>query len=479
MPKTPEELDRAENKFKLTLLQMEKRFVDLEMSISELKDKLKDINAESVTDLQQKINETEDLMFVEQAGITELKKVMEQIASKPGLPPEFEEKIKNLENLPIKFEEKINLLEKSVSDLVGRDELHERLGKIEKDIAVLAGKAVPTSVEMETIHERLGKIEKDISTGKGAPTPVELEAIHNSMGELQTNLVSLRNRTEGILRELYEKMKVLESRSPVLRPGFDFDLLSSKIAALRVNLDDISKRLSENSLKISEFDTRFEIVNNKIRESASEQFLDELKNNRKDLINTNVRVDSLERVARELMTSVQSTETSMKNFESIENITSLSKNVEEKLERFKFIEDEMRRLSSRIEMIYQNIDNELEKIRITEKKTTQISESVSELAGEVDRNRVDVLSGVRRDELDKLKSSFEERIAFLEGNYKKDVDSVLSLLRAQVSELKSPANIFDAQISELVNRLVSLESRLAAIERIIQEPSKVQPVVIE
>ena len=47
----PESFSNVEDKFKLTLLQIEKRFVDLEMSISELKTKLKDVNIEAIGSL--------------------------------------------------------------------------------------------------------------------------------------------------------------------------------------------------------------------------------------------------------------------------------------------------------------------------------------------------------------------------------------------------------------------------------------------
>lgn len=521
LPEKPENFEKNENKYKLTLLQMGKRFVDLETSITELKDKINEIGSQGTSSLQQRIDDLEDLIMVEQAGILELKKMMEEAKEKEKMP--------------------------DVSSIVSKS--NERIGSIEKEVSAIKQKIIPKT----EVEDKIRKLENDLSaiSIKSPPTSLEMETLHKNFEDLSNQLRSFSSRTENNLKSMYEKIKGMEAKEPI-RPGIDFDLLSSKIESLRISLDSMTKKKIEMDLKIAEIEKKFEIIENRIRESVSEGIMDEIKSNRKDLMTTNIRVDSLERVSRELMSGVQNLENSIKKFESLERITLLNKDIEDKIERFKFIENDTKRLSSKVEMMYDDIQKKLMVMGNLERNISKLNETVSSVTKELNKNKIDISNKVNVDyaknfekkleeisvemrnklgefnnktqATDDLFAKMNERVNLVENRYRNLVESMkktevkqkpedlqkilvslsghesrLSEVSNQVSniqqriysfekdvqqkviELKTP-NIVDEQISELLNKIVFLESRLGAVESLMQktqEVSKIQPVILE
>ena len=465
MPKEPEEFEESKDRFKMTLLQMEKRFVDLEMAVDELNGKVENIDLKSVSELKQKVDDIEDLIMVEQAGVLELKKMLEGLNEKLGQSPAMES-----------ANEKMAVIEKYVNELKGnvvmKNELQDMAGRLENSISAVSVKSPPTSVEVENLIKRFN--------------------------DLNGQMNSLSARMENNIKILFEKIKESETKEPMIKSGIDFDLLSSKIESLKISLDGMVKKKIEMDLKIVEMEKKFEIIENRIRESISEKIMDEIKGNKRDLMTANIRVDSLERVSRELISTVQNLENSMKKFENIDKMTSFGKDIEEKIERFKFVEEEMKRLSARTEMIYDNIDKKLEKIKFVERKTDEIFSSLQRLRRDTDATRILVLDRAKKEdlknlykmmdeikgktnvgELNKFMASMEERMALIERNYKKDIEVFISTVQARMSEVGKTTPVFDTQMSELLNKLIFLETRMMTLEKIMQEPSKTQPVILE
>ncbi|MHA1743339.1 MAG: hypothetical protein ACTSV6_03695, partial [Candidatus Heimdallarchaeota archaeon] len=60
-------LGKVEDKFKLSLLQIEKRFVDLEVALGELNEKIKKVDVKAISEMKQRMEDIEDLIMVEQA----------------------------------------------------------------------------------------------------------------------------------------------------------------------------------------------------------------------------------------------------------------------------------------------------------------------------------------------------------------------------------------------------------------------------
>lgn len=232
MAEKSEDSSRAENKFKMSLLQIEKRVIDLETTINELNEKIDKPSVSGADQLNQKVEDLEDLVMVEQAGINELKKILE------GIVPKTEE----------------------TSDLVSKPELQSELEDIKKQMASISTKL--TSDEMEPLNKKIETIESELEM--------------------------LKSYAENSTKKLHEKITELVSES---KPTVNYDFLKSKIESLESGIDNMTKKKMDLDLKLNELDKRFDSLETKMKYSLSGKFVDELKIVKKTIEETREEVD--------------------------------------------------------------------------------------------------------------------------------------------------------------------------------------------
>ncbi len=152
-----DDLTRIENKFKLSLLQTEKRLVNLEVAIAELEEKLKKVDLEGIQNLKQKVEDLEEL----KTSKKDLVAINVRIGS-------LEESIKNFEGL-----EKAPVLNKEIEDKMNK------IREFERSIT----ENTPGISNMETnelisriiaLEARIGALER-ITQNKTKDQPVVLE----------------------------------------------------------------------------------------------------------------------------------------------------------------------------------------------------------------------------------------------------------------------------------------------------------------
>ena len=93
---------------------------------------------------------------------------------------------------------------------------------------------------------------------------------------------------------------------------------------------------------------------------------------RRDVSVISSRLDSLENVSHDFADNMIKMDSTIHKFESFEKASALGKELEAKVEEFRFIEGEIRRLSNRIESIYDSIDKRLDKVKNVEKKFPEL-----------------------------------------------------------------------------------------------------------
>lgn len=375
-------MPKEDSDVKKDILQLEKKMVDLEISVTELKENSKTTDSSAISELNQRIDDVEDLAMVEQAGIIELKKMME---------------------------------EKPKEEVEAPSDLEDRIKKIENDLTTVGREAPPPSIEMENLYKKLEESEKQLS--------------------------SLQQELENLNKSSAEKLQEIEKRLQIVKPTVDFDLVTAKFNSLRADIDSMNKKKLEMDIKLAEFEKKFEIVDDRLRGSLAEGMTEEIKTARKDLLSTNIRIDSLERVSRDLISQVQTNENSLKKFESFEKLSSLSKDIEEKIERFKFIEGEMKRLSSRVEMMYQNIDERLDRVKDIERRVPELSDMIAKSNKDMDKIRIDMMDRITKEELSKRLGEFKGRAE------KEFPANIINQLRA-----------FDKMLNDMEKRMGSIES---------------------
>lgn len=494
----PESFSNVEDRFKLTILQIEKRFVDLEMSISELKSKLKDINMDAITSLQQRVDDLDDLSMVENVGVIELKKMLEGIKNQFG-------------ELPA-----------AVSEI---PQLKERLDKLDFDVSKL-------STESDKMFdERIKKLDDEISelTVKGLPYP-EIEGLSKRIDMLKERLL---NDTQQIREQMNSTKVSLENQIKNIsvvqeKPSVDYNFLLGKINDFKNGLEIISDKKYQLDIKVAGLEEKIDILNKRLEGSTSQKFVDEVKSMKREIMSNGFRLDSMEKISKELTNEFQDLQKGVKGFENVNNVLDLSKNIEEKINNMKTLETQTNNLSSRLDSIFGQMEKfrgeqnlqpqiseinkkiyEMEKIVSSVKPTnldsnkthvSVINEKIDRLNKEVPQLIVD--SGQLNDKINSLMqrmSTIDSRIGNLyqlskEGKpleVKTDdkrfsqVFSQLSSIEDKIINLEKsikPAvdtEMYDEQIEELLGKLIFLESRMGAIEKSLHETTTVSPIILE
>jgi chromosome segregation ATPase len=507
------------SKFKTQFLNIEKKFIDLELTVNELTEKIKSLEEKDTKILEEKISDLEDFIMVEQAGIVEIKKTLEDLGAKLESPAEYGKPIAEMQ-------EKLKKIESSLSGMVPEGELAKKLDEMEKKIPAT------TTVDLEPVNSRLNKIEAQF----GKEPDVEYK---NRINKIEAELAVLKTTIETAHRNFYETLEEFRRKIDVEKKlPLDYEVVSSKIELLRNNLDQLARKETEFALKSSEFEKKFEIINQRITNTLNEPVLDEIKNNRKDIIGTGSKIESLEKIISDLNRDLQGVRGSIDKFESLEKATLLSKDIENKIERFKFIEEEMRRVSSKVEMIYDSIDKRLEKVKIADTKIDELSRVLDATRKEIDQNKVQLLERVKKEDMgglykklndienkmkpelvmkmfeefrnnvnhelmerarreevkniydrlsnieakikpelvDKMaqdfKSHINQQMSEIEDKYAKEFDHVRVLVEGAGSDLNS-------QFNEIVEKIIFLETKLDTLERFLQENAPPQPIILE
>jgi polyhydroxyalkanoate synthesis regulator phasin len=71
----------------------------------------------------------------------------------------------------------------------------------------------------------------------------------------------------------------------------------------------------------------------------------------------------------------------------------------------------------------------------------------------------------------------KSKLSELEENYKKKLEEIASMVEKRIIQTRAPVGAVTAQIDELIDRVINLESKLAALEKIARE--KRGPIVLE
>ncbi|MEM7821339.1 MAG: hypothetical protein QXX38_00795 [Candidatus Aenigmatarchaeota archaeon] len=237
--------NQEEEKTKLKLLQIEKRVIDSEILLNELKEKMEKVEVEEIkkkieefSELKEKFEEIEDLIMVEQAGIIELKKIMEN--TKPTIPPELIERIEKIEK---------KLLEIPTQKVgIG---IQERIKEIEDGFNSF-------KFEVRKIVEDVDRKISDIVTKTTSKPDEEFKFYSSGIESLKNNVENLSKKIAGIeasLSEIYKRLEAIENRE------------ETEVKELSTPMKDIKEKLKffeEGITKLSEISDKIQSLEKKI-----------------------------------------------------------------------------------------------------------------------------------------------------------------------------------------------------------------------
>ncbi len=469
----PEDFTNVEERFKLSLINMEKRFVELEMAISELGEKVNAGRIDSVKDLNQRVSDIEDLIMVEQAGILELKSMLERADSKFSNIGQFNEK-----------------LEERVSGMVSESE--SRVKNVEDGLRTVEEALKNPSDLTEEAKERISLLEKDVAHLKTLPQPEVINPLE--MGELKARtqnlgkkLAQLESSVGGMQASIDIKIRNLveEGLKGSTGKGVDFEFVKAKLDSLKTAADILAEKMSAVDLKIGEMDGKVGGLETKVRENPRKMF-EELNAAKRDVETAKIRMESVERVVRELTNNVNEIENRAKKFESLESLTNLKKEVDERLRSFKNTENEIGKLSNRVEVMYDDLDKRMSNIKGYDKDIKRLSESTKEFVKDLERIKFDIKNKADRQDVEGLKKTRQSSDELPEG-FKvmateigarmSDIEKAISILQSSMKDMgQNAVNPYEGNMKELMNKLIFLESRLSAMESMMNRP---RPIILE
>ncbi|MGC9200880.1 MAG: hypothetical protein ACP5F8_02910, partial [Candidatus Aenigmatarchaeota archaeon] len=159
-----------EENLKLKLLDLEKKFVELEMSVSKINESLKTLEAKKVNEIVERFEEIEDLVLIENAAVSELKELLERSDTEKinqefqGFKNEILEKTKKVNEIVERFEE----IEKEVNEikeikLKVEEELNKRIpASIIEDFVKIKNELSFLRVNVSTLSTQVENTYKDV-----------------------------------------------------------------------------------------------------------------------------------------------------------------------------------------------------------------------------------------------------------------------------------------------------------------------------
>lgn len=418
----------VENKIKVAVAQFEKRMADLELNMAELKDtidKFRDMDSSVVSglselpDLKQRLEDLEDIVMVENAGIEELKNLMES--------------------------------------------LNERI----------QGQAPVTPQPGET----------EI-TPQVAPEQMEfLDELRTKIGELD----DLKQHLDDLSHEVSSMKEMVTMGPGASMQAGNTQVFSAKLDNLKAVVDELIKRKVEIDLKIERLDKNLGMFISRGGESLPETLKKEIDTLNRNFSVIDSRMDAIESVSKNISEELQKVRSSAQKFDTFEKASNLIKDLQSKMEEFKFIENEVRRVSNRVEGFYENIDQRLDKMREFERMFPQMNQNFQQLREEVmkklDEDKISILDRAKKDETSELR----DRMSQVEGKLsdtklkemEKEFEKMRKELKDAVLQSNEPLSVVNIEISDIMSRLIALETRLGNLERYMQSSGRVQPIVLE
>lgn len=418
-----EDVGNIEQKFKVGLQNMERRFVDIEVAISEIVNRLNAIgeggeDGAAAEDLRRRIDGLEDLIAVEQAGITELKDILSNIDK--NLDRRFdtdavEAKIKEVEDIVHIITKR---LEKA-SDKPAKidDKVTERIEGLEGQLEAMRGE-IGTVVE-KVMKDREPKREEDFE-----------HVAHMEIGQLKQNL-----------REIEKKV---EERMESLKRGIEaVGEAAGRSGAPSKELSDHFKRYGEELTRIREEFKKYREDFDNYKEGLKKR-MEDFERYKKEIEESKERVKSLSGAVSKLASHMDKLNVPPDKPESVEHIANLKKDVDEKLNVLVRVDEEMKKISERVEAMHRNFESRSGSM-------DDIENQVKKLYEELDNIRKDVKDSTGGGGGDgEFEKRFNDRFNEL---YNRINDRINERLKESSNESKNRADKVDERVNNTVKNL--------------------------
>ena len=366
MPEEKEE-QNAEEKFKISLLNLERKILDLEGLIADLSKKVKEVEK-----VKSEMEDLEDLTMVGNLAVIDLKKRVEEVKVDKGKLQSLINEVEALKNTLKPLKSEIEEIKK----VLPMEEMKEKISFLENMTKGLSEENKEFQTNFSELNLTINKIKKDISR-------LEEEGLKKILSEI----TSIRSEMYKEIRGLKEQVEELEKKTS----SVDIALLASKFNSLKENVDYLLNRKVEIDMKMKNLEES-------ISKIMSQEFLPE--NIINDLTRISERTRSLEERMESLKAIVAGMGEKIKKVESSKisseapssEILRRLKNVEEELKNIKEVRSEtnLNEILNRIENLEKGASPELVSTSsLIKSEISEIKQKIKELEEQISTKSIE------------------------------------------------------------------------------------------
>ena len=527
-----------EENLKLKLLDLEKKFVELEMSVSKINESLKKLEANKLNEILERFEEIEDLVMIENAAVVELKELLEASATDDvkkeleTMRREIEEKInslnlvvstslseikENMSNLNLDFqklrelEQRIEKVESTISNI---SKVTEGIGAIDSLREIVKNQEEALDVlkrDFEEIKSLRGKIEEELNRRIPSSLLEEFVKLGNELSLLKVNVSSLSRQLDEVYRDvklLNPEMirsaiaKITELKVDIEERVRNINELIASISSQREEIKKISlieAGLGEISKRLNSLTAETEILRDSLTNFSTKKDLDKIK---EELSSVSSAIDAI----KERMVKTEDFEALKREFSSMRDDFASLKLFKDKIAlETDVIKSSIQALTSRVEKI-EELKNTIqlfstkEEVEALKREYAILKSEISNISRSLKLLLEDRRDFVNRSDLENMLSRFVniEDFSSLVLDFKKlqqEFDnskhnlletasrSEIQFIVEEIESLKDEISgvrkelINPSIIQQVVNKLSLLETRIAEIEKRIE--TKVKPIILE
>jgi len=429
----------VESKLKINLLQLERKLADVELSLLKLEKKINTVDLELIEKHSARLEEFEDIISIINLGIREMK--------------EFDTKIgDDLSKLKTEIEDKFDTLDKKIDDV--RDKAVEAFTK---DLKGVREHINELTKEISDITRSLMSLKKELELTDVKTFMTQLDVINEKLAELDVELHKMQ--TTG-----------------------DVSILMKDIELLKTAYRNLSSKVLEKDMGLSELETSINILRNKIDQldfvNTINQIRRQMRDEEKRMYTHEIKLNEIEKrindIAYALDERFKSLENTIEKARHLGIIESMAKEMRDSVSRIEGLKLDIEEVSKRVEKMYYETDKKLNDFK-------KLKELYGRLEFEIGRLKSNVSSLMPGsiEAMSKKIKSLEQALLDLNSKYQSlsstklpEVDTTEFRRRLEAIESRQLA----VEIPDIASRLSKIEKRLDKLEREIRPKG---PVILE
>ena len=366
MPEEKEE-QNAEEKFKISLLNLERKILDLEGLIADLSKKVKEVEK-----VKSEMEDLEDLTMVGNLAVIDLKKRVEEVKVDKGKLQSLINEVEALKNTLKPLKSEIEEIKK----VLPMEEMKEKISFLENMTKRLSEENKEFQTNFSELTLTINKIKKDISR-------LEEEGLKKILSEI----TSIRSEMYKEIRGLKEQVEELEKKTS----SVDIALLASKFNSLKENVDYLLNRKVEIDMKMKNLEESISKIMN--QEFLPENIINDLTRISERTRSLEERVESLKAIVVGMGEKIKKVESSKISTEAPSSeILRRLKNVEEELKNIKGLRSgaNLNEILNRIENLEKGASPELVSTSsLIKSEISEIKQKIKELEEQISTKSIE------------------------------------------------------------------------------------------